>query len=78
MAEVSQKESITVLYYEFGPRFTKIQKEEVHNATILFDFLTNKEMESIESITSISIIVIENESQSGKRAIGTNARLRAE
>jgi hypothetical protein len=47
LAEVSQKESITVLYYEFGPRFTTIQKEEVHNATILFDFLTNKEMESI-------------------------------
>lgn len=78
MAEVSQKGSITVLYYEFGPRFTTIQKEEVHNATILFDFLTNKEMESIESITSISIIVIENESQSVKRAIGTSARLRAE
>lgn len=78
IANITQKEPIPDLYYGFGPRFTTIQKGEVQSATSLSDFLTNEEMESIESIRSISIIVVENESLSDKRAIGTSEQLTAD
>lgn len=67
--------AIPDLYYGVDSRFAAAKKEDVHNATSIYDFLNEGEKEQIALINSVDIIIIKDNQQSHIREYGTTAQL---
>ena len=63
------------LYYGVDSRFAAVKISDVHNATTIYDFLNEGEKEQIAHISSVSLIMVENNQLSEKRADGKNQYL---
>lgn len=61
--------------YDVGPRFGSIKKSDVDTATTIEAFLNQKELQKMESITSVSIIPFINEERLALHANGTTKEL---
>lgn len=61
--------------YNVGPRFSPIKKGDIAKATSIEDFFSWEELWNIEILKSVEVIIIENDIQTQKRAIGYSKTL---
>lgn len=66
------------LYYGVDARFESVKKQDVHNATTIYDFLNEGEKEQIEHIYSVDVIMVKDNQLSQIHAVGTSAKLTEE
>jgi len=70
-----KEKSIPDLYYGVDARFAAVKKEDVHNATTIYDFLNDGEKEQIEHINSVNVTIIKDNQLSHISAYGTTDQL---
>lgn len=56
--------------YDVGTRFSPMLKNNLLNATSIYDFFNADEVEEMASLKSVNIIIIKNERQTAIRALG--------
>ncbi|WP_452227997.1 energy transducer TonB [Lacinutrix sp. MEBiC02404] len=56
--------------YNFGPRFGAFKKSKLVGAKSIEDFFKWEELQSVNTIKSIEIVIVENDIQTEKRIIG--------
>ncbi len=61
--------------YDVGPRFGAIKREDVNKATTIDAFFDEEHIQSIESLKSVSVIIIIDDKQSDIREIGYSKEL---
>ena len=62
-------------FYSVGTRFSGIKKEDIDKARSLSDFIDAEDVENMVQLKSTSVIIIENDEQSDKRASGNSKML---
>lgn len=65
----------TDFIYDVGPRFSAIKKREVDKATSITTFLDKKQLQSIASLKSASIILIEDNKRTDTKTTGHSEKL---
>jgi len=65
----------TDFIYDVGPRFGAIKKREVDKATSITTFFDKKQLQSITSLKSVSIILIKNDKRIDTKTIGYSEKL---
>ena len=67
--------TIPELSYGVDTRFEPITKADVHNATTIYDFITEEEAQQIARINTVKVIMIKNNQQSHLQEYGTKDQL---
>lgn len=61
---------LTDFFYDIGPRFQPISKRDLAEARAVSDFIDQDETASLDAVRSTTIIIVENETQTGQRISG--------
>ncbi len=77
-ANILKPDVLTDFFYDFGPRFSPISKEDLLKATSVSDFIDEKETRKYDGVGSTTLIIIENDIQTDKRISGKGERLSKE
>ena len=75
MSEKTLNKIYTDFIYGVGPRFSPIKKTAINKAKSINDFYDARQMESIESLKSVSVILIIDDKQSDIRETGYSEEL---
>jgi hypothetical protein len=61
IADIFKPNVLTDFFYDFGPRFNPITKQELSEARSVSDFVDQKEIARMDGVRSMTVIVIEND-----------------
>ncbi|NQY28374.1 MAG: energy transducer TonB [Flavobacteriaceae bacterium] len=75
--EKVEKKTFTDFIYDVGPRFRAIKKRDVDNAISIAAFFDEKQLQSIVSLKSVNIIIIEGKKRTDTKTTGHSNRLTA-
>jgi len=71
-------EKLTDFFYDFGPRFNPISKEDLSKARDVSDFVSREEIKLYDGVGPTTLIIIENDVQTEKRVYGEGEKLSKE
>ncbi|MFT4771752.1 MAG: hypothetical protein ACI9CP_001674 [Cryomorphaceae bacterium] len=75
IADIFKPNVLTDFFYDFGPRFNPITKQELSEARSVSDFVDQKEIARMDGVRSMTVIVIENDNQTNQRILGKGEKL---
>lgn len=78
IAQFYTPEKLTDFFYDFGPRFNPITKNDLSKAGNVSDFIDRNEMKLYDGVGPTTLIIIENDVQTEKRFYGEGEKLSKE
>lgn len=78
IAQFYTPEKLTDFFYDFGPRFNPITKEDLSKARDVSDFVSREEIKLYDGVGPTTLIIIENDIQTEKRYYGEGEKLSKE
>ena len=75
VSEKAKNNIFTDFIYDVGPRFSAIKKREVDKATSITAFLDEKQLQTIVSLKSVSIILINGDKRTDTKTTGHSEKL---